>query len=90
MRREPYRTWLADGTGLFLLARNPARDSHPLGYLFGRIFPSGPTFDLGPDWAQVDSLSVASSARAEASARPCSTPAGPISSPAGAATGRSA
>lgn len=63
-RSEQYTTWLADGSGLILVA--DAVDAHvqrPVGYLACRLLPAGPTFDLGDVRGDVDSLVIAEAAR---------------------------
>ncbi|HZG91150.1 MAG TPA: GNAT family N-acetyltransferase [Pseudonocardia sp.] len=62
MRREQYLGWLADGTGLLLLARRPAGDE-VVGYAFGRVHRPSPTFDLGDPVGELESLAVAPAAR---------------------------
>jgi ribosomal protein S18 acetylase RimI-like enzyme len=61
-RRQQYKKWLQNGTGLLFVAR--ATDSGELvGYLVCLLVESGPTFDLGAEYAGVESLSVSPTAR---------------------------
>lgn len=63
MRRQEYRGWLDDGSGLLLVARFRGSDP-PGGYAFLRTMASGPTFDFGfGGRGEVESLVVAPSAR---------------------------
>jgi ribosomal protein S18 acetylase RimI-like enzyme len=61
-RREEYRRWLAEASGLLFVARDHGA-TDPVGYAFCRLIESGPTFDLGPVRGEVDSLVVADTAR---------------------------
>jgi ribosomal protein S18 acetylase RimI-like enzyme len=61
-RRQQYKKWLQDGSGLLFLA-HAAEDGSPVGYLMCMLVESGPTFDLGPEYAGVESLSVSPDAR---------------------------
>ncbi len=62
LRREQYRSWLADGSGLLFVAR--IGESVALaGYAFCRLATSGPTFDLGGAHGEVESLVVAAESR---------------------------
>jgi ribosomal protein S18 acetylase RimI-like enzyme len=63
-RRRQYESWLQDGSGLLFLARRAAADE-VIGYAMCRLLPSGPTFDLGDVWGEVESLAVSPQARGE-------------------------
>ncbi len=62
MRREEYRRWLGDGSGVLLVAWR-AGVAEPVGYAFCVLIRSGPTFDFGPERGDVESLAVANDAR---------------------------
>ena len=62
LRRQQYRKWLGDASGLLFVARVGGHDE-PVGYAFCRLLESGPTFDLGPVRGEIDSLVVADTAR---------------------------
>ncbi len=62
LRREQYRSWLTDSSGLLLVAHLDDVPG-PVGYLFCRLVPSGPTFDLGPVRGEVDSLATTAGLR---------------------------
>jgi ribosomal protein S18 acetylase RimI-like enzyme len=61
-RRREYVSWLEDGSGLLFLARREGGDE-VIGYAMCRLLPSGPTFDLGPERGDVESLAVSARAR---------------------------
>lgn len=63
LRRQQYLGWLADGSGILLLART-ADSAEPVGYCFCELTGTGPTFDLGRRIGDVGSLAVAPEARA--------------------------
>ena len=58
--RADYQRWLADGSGLLLLARE---GTATVGYAFLRLLPSGQTFDFGERRGEVDALAVVPEAR---------------------------
>jgi ribosomal protein S18 acetylase RimI-like enzyme len=61
-RRQQYRTWLDDGTALLFVAESTDA-AELLGYLVCLLVEPGSTFDLGLEYGNVDSLSVAPEAR---------------------------
>ncbi len=62
LRRRQYLDWLRDGTGtLFTAAVNPS--SELVGYALLRVAPPGPTWSLGPEMGEVESLAVLESGR---------------------------
>lgn len=63
LRREQYRSWLQDGSGILLVARLESSDPGFVGYAVCRLIESGPTFDLGGPHGEVDSLVVAGESR---------------------------
>jgi ribosomal protein S18 acetylase RimI-like enzyme len=63
LRRQQYRKWLDEGSGLLFLARPAGSDEEPIGYALCLLHPSGPTFDLGTVRGEIDSLVVAKTAR---------------------------
>lgn len=89
MRRQEYRRWLDDGSGVLLMASTDGVPQ-PHGYAFCRLVPSGPTFDFGAHRGEVESLVVGAHTRASASAQPCCKPAAATCSSADVTTGRSA
>ncbi|SFA76681.1 Acetyltransferase (GNAT) family protein [Amycolatopsis marina] len=62
LRQREYRKWLEDSTGFLLIARTGNVEA-PVGYAFGRLMASGPTFDLGGIRGEVESLVVAADVR---------------------------
>ncbi|GAA0927201.1 GNAT family N-acetyltransferase [Pseudonocardia zijingensis] len=62
LRRREYVTWLQDGTGLLFLARREGA-GEVVGYAVCRLLASGPTFDLGPERGDVESLAVSPDVR---------------------------
>lgn len=62
MRREQYRKWLGESSGLLFVARVGEHDE-TVGYTFCRLIESGPTFHLGPVRGEIDSLVVADTTR---------------------------
>jgi GNAT superfamily N-acetyltransferase len=65
MRREQYVRWIESGEGMLFLVPDEGAEGAPLGYACLRVGPSGPTWDLGETVGDLESLSVASSARGE-------------------------
>jgi ribosomal protein S18 acetylase RimI-like enzyme len=62
LRRIQYLEWLHDGTAtLFTAAVRPSTEL--VGYAMLRIAPAGPTWELGPETGEVESLAVLESAR---------------------------
>jgi ribosomal protein S18 acetylase RimI-like enzyme len=61
LRRQQYRGWLADGSGILVVARSD--QSATVGYAFCCLIVSGPTFDLGGPHGEVESLVVADESR---------------------------
>jgi ribosomal protein S18 acetylase RimI-like enzyme len=61
IRREEYRSWLADGSATLFVA-GWAADA-PAGYAMLRIHEPGATWDLGAAVGEVESLAVAADAR---------------------------
>ena len=61
-RRRQYLDWLSDGTGtLFTAAVQPSPEL--VGYAMLRMTPPGPTWALGAEMGEVESLAVVESAR---------------------------
>jgi len=58
--RADYGRWLADGSGVLLVAKDGGT---AVGYAFLRLLPSGQTFDFGDVRGEVDALAVAPAAR---------------------------
>src|SRR6185295_6981128 len=57
LRRIQYLQWLGDGTAtLFTAAVRPSPQL--VGYAMLRFAPSGPTWELGPETGEVESLAV--------------------------------
>ncbi len=65
MRRKEYHSWLEAGRCWLLLAVQGKRggDQRAVGYAVVRLSPSGPTWDLGSDIGELESLAVAEDAR---------------------------
>ncbi len=62
LRRIQYVAWLRDGVAtLFTAASQPSGEL--VGYTMLRISPAGPTWDLGRETGEVESLAVLESAR---------------------------
>jgi ribosomal protein S18 acetylase RimI-like enzyme len=62
LRRIQYVDWLRDGSAtLFTAAGDPSGEL--VGYAMLRFTPAGPTWDLGPETGEVESLAVLESAR---------------------------
>jgi ribosomal protein S18 acetylase RimI-like enzyme len=59
---QQYQQWLAEGSGILLVARLDTAGPF-VGYAVCRLIPSGPTFDLGAVRGEVDSLVVAEGSR---------------------------
>jgi ribosomal protein S18 acetylase RimI-like enzyme len=62
IRRDQYTTWLREGTG-FLLFAGLGDSEAPAGYAACRLLSSGPTFDLGQAYGEIDSLVTAETRR---------------------------
>jgi GNAT superfamily N-acetyltransferase len=58
-RRADYVRWLSDGSGTLLIAK----DGAALGYAMVRVFDGPPTWAIGDQIAEVETLSVLPSAR---------------------------
>jgi ribosomal protein S18 acetylase RimI-like enzyme len=63
-RRRHYETYLNEGTGFVLIARD-SQSRRPVGYAACELPPPGPTFDLGDVRGEVDSLVTAEDARGQ-------------------------
>ena len=61
-RRAQYVEWLGGGRA-WMLAALPPDDGEPLGYAVLTVHPPGPTFDLGEEVGDLESLSVSPGAR---------------------------
>jgi ribosomal protein S18 acetylase RimI-like enzyme len=64
-RRRQYVEWLAEGNSWLLLAVGMTPTSNPQasGYAFVRVHEPGPTWELGREVAELESLAVAEEAR---------------------------
>ena len=62
LRRAQYREWISVGGTWLLLAVDPDQPS-PRGYALVRLHPAGPTWDLGDQIGEIESLAVAEDAR---------------------------
>lgn len=62
IRAAHYTQWLNDATGILVIADRPG-SPEPLGYAMCKLRASGPTFDLGPEFAEVEDLVVLAAAR---------------------------
>jgi GNAT superfamily N-acetyltransferase len=62
LRRRQYEEWLSTGAGRLLIAED---DAEPVGYAMVRLEPGSPTWDVGEQVAELESLSVAPQARGE-------------------------
>ena len=72
-RRRQYLDWLSDGTGtLFTAAVQPSPEL--VGYAMLRVTPPGPTWALGAEMGEVESLAVVEPRAARESAPHCSRP----------------
>jgi ribosomal protein S18 acetylase RimI-like enzyme len=63
-RRRHYETYLNEGSGFVLIARD-LESERPLGYAACELSSAGPTFDLGDFRGEVDSLVTAEDARGQ-------------------------
>jgi ribosomal protein S18 acetylase RimI-like enzyme len=63
MRRAQYVGWLESGEGMLFLVPGEGAEQAPLGYACLRVGSAGPTWDLGEPVGDLESLSVAASAR---------------------------
>ncbi len=63
LRRAQYVRWVKSGEGMLFLVPGEGAEAAPLGYACLRLGPSGPTWDLGEPVGDLESLSVAASAR---------------------------
>jgi ribosomal protein S18 acetylase RimI-like enzyme len=63
MRRAEYVEWLGSGEGMLFLVPGEGAEQAPLGYAFLRVGSSGPTWNLGDQVGDLESLSVTAAAR---------------------------